>query len=234
MSSYTNQPHPGGYGAPQQNPYAQATLRPLRPLIGLARAGAWTMMAGQLLDTGWTVAYWQSTMQADLETLTLLDIWAIPVLVLVLVGTVLALVGGCRWLAQARRNAELLPPFQPQRLSSAWVWWSWIVPIVSWWWPRRVVLDVWADTAPATPARRLVNRWWGFWVAGTIVGILTSRQDVADPSMAGRAVLFTIITSACLGVALHAWLQILDRITRDQDQVIGAPPPAATGWPSAG
>ena len=56
---------------------------------------------------------------------------------------------GSLWLAQAHHNAQALAPAHLRR-SVVWCWLGWIVPIVSWWFPKQIVDDTWQVTA--TPA----------------------------------------------------------------------------------
>lgn len=70
------------------------------------------------------------------------------------------------WLWRVRLNVEQLDP-DGQRLGRGWVIGGWVVPIVWFWFPYRIVKDVWRTSSPAdveaphTP----VKLWWFAWVA---------------------------------------------------------------------
>jgi hypothetical protein len=53
---------------------------------------------------------------------------------------------GSLWLSRARENAVLIAPDQVRR-SAVWVWLGWLVPIVSWWFPKQIVDDSWRITS---------------------------------------------------------------------------------------
>lgn len=227
----TDPPHDARGFQPAPPHHILNPLRPLRPLLGPARIGAWVLMGFSVLSTAVTLAGYRASLGTDLGRQSDLEVLDARVTLLSLLGYLFAFIVGCRWLGRARRNTALLPPFRHPTLGPAWAWWSWVVPIVSWWFPRTVVLEVWADPLPGSPARRLVNRWWGWWVAATVMDFLASR--FGGESTAAVLVL-SLVHTICLGLALHAWLEILARITADQDEVIGVPRPQQTAWPPAG
>lgn len=117
----------------------------------------------------------------------------------------------CAWLWRVRVNAETFRP-DGHKHSRAWVWWGWGVPFVSFWYPRRIVLDVWRASAPqrsSTPGTGLVNLWWGFWLICQIEGATpemaekdmgTSTFDTAAAYSVGFALLDLV--AACLAVAI--------------------------------
>lgn len=82
------------------------------------------------------------------------------------VVTVLAVVAFMMWTYNARLNAESLAP--DHRLGRGWVVFGWIVPVVSLWFPKTVVDDIWRASDPrlrdiplrARPRPALTTRWW--------------------------------------------------------------------------
>ncbi|MGH3861825.1 DUF4328 domain-containing protein [Actinokineospora sp.] len=135
------------------------------------------------------------------------------------------------WLYQVRRNAEIFCD-APHRRSQRWVGWSWVVPIVNFWYPFQVVSDIWKASDPATP-RRLdslrtvpgspqLGLWWGFWMASYAVSTLGGLVLVAPtvtPLDELRAVAL-VITAAEMLTAVAGVLIILcvHRIIRWQAQ----------------
>ncbi|MFC7307335.1 DUF4328 domain-containing protein [Streptomyces monticola] len=74
------------------------------------------------------------------------------------------------WLHRVRVNAELFAP-EYHAKKRAWVVWSWIVPVVNLWFPRRIALDIWE--ASTVGSRRisaaLINWWWAAWLLSFLV-----------------------------------------------------------------
>jgi hypothetical protein len=73
------------------------------------------------------------------------------------------------WLFRVRSNAEVLAP-TGHRFSRTWVFWAWVVPFISWLFPKRIVSDI-ADASFGSPrsARKLITFWWLTWLAGNWV-----------------------------------------------------------------
>ncbi len=133
------------------------------------------------------------------------------------------------WFLRVRVNAEVFNPFGHTK-KRAWAGWGWFVPIVSLWFPRRIMLDIWDASSPAgtRAPHGLVNAWWTVW----IVGLVTNRAgytayrnaDTADEiqSAVGQ-VLFSDVTD--IAAAVLAILVVL-RLTRMQhEKAMGGPVP---------
>jgi hypothetical protein len=80
------------------------------------------------------------------------------------------------WLFEARRNACAITPVRHRR-GMAWLFLGWVTPVVSFWFPRQVVEDIWHTSRPGrlrvenlAHARRsaLVTAWWAFWLLATM------------------------------------------------------------------
>lgn len=124
------------------------------------------------------------------------------------------------WFLRVRVNAEVFNPFG-HRMKRAWAGWGWFVPVVSLWFPRRIMLDIWDASSPAGRARHgLVNTWWTLW----IVALVTSRggytayrnADTADEIQraVGQVLLSDVVDIAA---AVFAILVVL-RLTRMQHE----------------
>ncbi|MFD5065475.1 DUF4328 domain-containing protein [Streptomyces sp. NPDC058394] len=80
------------------------------------------------------------------------------------------------WLYRLRDNAEVFAPGTHRR-GRSWTGWSWLIPVVNLWFPRRITLDIWDASrpvgpyAPNRPGHGLINLWWGFWLAGGFVAL---------------------------------------------------------------
>jgi hypothetical protein len=82
------------------------------------------------------------------------------------------------WFVRLRRTAELLSP-GVVRSSTSWAVWSWLIPVMNFWAPRHLVLEVHRASGSGTPEqlRRdvvLVNVWWAAWVGHVLVGAVAS------------------------------------------------------------
>ncbi|NWF28703.1 DUF4328 domain-containing protein [Streptomyces sp. PKU-EA00015] len=84
------------------------------------------------------------------------------------------------WFHRVRRNAGLLTPDGHSK-ASGWAIWGWIVPVVWWWFPRRIALDSWqastpyAGDAPRSSGSGVVNLWWAAWLATQFLGQFAGR-----------------------------------------------------------
>ncbi|MFC9748449.1 DUF4328 domain-containing protein [Streptomyces niveus] len=80
------------------------------------------------------------------------------------------------WLYRLRDNAEVFAPGTHRR-GRGWTGWSWLIPVVNLWFPRRIHLDIREASrstgphSPDWPGRGLINLWWGFWVAEGFVAL---------------------------------------------------------------
>ncbi|MEQ7128774.1 DUF4328 domain-containing protein [Actinopolymorpha sp. B11F2] len=73
------------------------------------------------------------------------------------------------WMFRARHNAEVLCKARHRR-ARGWIIAGWIVPIVSLWFPKQLIDDIWLASDPSTPPERatvqglprppLVFAWW--------------------------------------------------------------------------
>ncbi|MET7690164.1 DUF4328 domain-containing protein [Streptomyces sp. NPDC005483] len=126
------------------------------------------------------------------------------------------------WLWRVRRNAEVFAP-DGHRKARPWVIAGWVVPIVSLWYPRRVVVDIWdaSSTGEKSEGHALINAWWTLWLISNTVGQLlyvafeeadTSREihDSMTQAMAGDAL---DLVAALLAAA------VVLRLTRMQDEM---------------
>ncbi|EFG65248.1 DUF4328 domain-containing protein [Streptomyces sp. SPB074] len=113
-----------------------------------------------------------------------------------------------------------------QRHSRPWIYFSWIVPGVSFWFPRDVVVDIWRAAAPRgeDPARRRTPWWISVWWAVLVgaVAMLLVKANLGDDGQpeadlvhdAFRSVLATDV----LLLAAALTLTLVRRMTRDQEE----------------
>ncbi|MFI7038629.1 DUF4328 domain-containing protein [Microbispora rosea] len=132
------------------------------------------------------------------------------------------------WLFRARANAETLSPW-PHRRARPWLIFGWFAPIVSFWFPKQIVDDIWTSSRPGAiqetgslaAARRsgLVWAWWlAWWVTsfvtrGLSVLFANSKElpAIRDAALFGVAGNVLTIGAAALAIA------VVLTITRFQD-----------------
>jgi hypothetical protein len=151
------------------------------------------------------------------------------------------------WLNAARRNAVRLAP-QEVRRGPAWCWLGWIVPIVSLWFPKRMVDDVWRATAsslpPGHPDRREPHHqlhqptglWWGLWIVYVALGNLSGQLSLrlGDRPDGGVFPALDVTVAIISVVALIFWIRVVRNVSRVQHQLATGPvAPAAGPYPPA-
>ncbi|MEU0947406.1 DUF4328 domain-containing protein [Streptomyces canus] len=125
------------------------------------------------------------------------------------------------WLWRVRVNAEVFAPGGHSK-ARGWVIAGWVVPFVSLWYPRRVVLDVWDASSPEGQPRghALVNVWWTLWLLTNVAGrFLAGMAGEADTSheIHDTMVQMMFADGVDLVAALCAAALVL-RLTRMQDE----------------
>ncbi|CAM5264364.1 hypothetical protein SALBM135S_04172 [Streptomyces alboniger] len=153
------------------------------------------------------------------------------------------------WFYRVRVNAEVFEP-HIHRKARGWTVGSWFVPVVNFWFPRRIALDIWdaSSALSAAPARTmpldpsaarvphpLINAWWTLWVADNLFGRWTSsRYSGAEENEEIRsAVEYGMIADALdIAAAVLAIVLVL-RLSRMQDMKarFGAPCPQPLARP---
>lgn len=128
----------------------------------------------------------------------------------------------CLWLTRVRQNAMVLRPHRP-RLSDAWIWLSWVVPVVNLWFPKQIVDDVLGATAAATGKPRLrTGLWWTFWLASLVCGIALAATTLLPPNDGVHAGLVAVDAVVTV-VALLLWIRIVHQLSATQDALVGRP-----------
>jgi hypothetical protein len=125
------------------------------------------------------------------------------------------------WLHQSRRFVQVRGLRYRFRLPIVWTWLGWFVPIVSLWFPVRVVRDTWEATLRRRVAGLLVP-WWGCWLLMSWIAWMTetwlggvARRDVLGEEV--RSVGESYIVCAVLAMfGCWAWTVIVMRIRRGQ------------------
>ncbi len=146
---------------------------------------------------------------------------------------------GSLWISRAHANASALA--RPHlRRSAVWCWLAWIVPVVSWWFPKQLVDDTWRITAhqlpPGSSGRyQPTGWWWGLWVAASLFlgsedrqGVWVSAGTLPDRHPGVHPVIDVV--AAVLAIAAYAfWIPVVLGLSRAQEELARRFAPAPWG-----
>ncbi|GLZ29485.1 hypothetical protein Lesp02_16750 [Lentzea sp. NBRC 105346] len=125
------------------------------------------------------------------------------------------------WTQDARHNVATAH----HRYHRAWIWWGWLVPVVWFWIPKRIIDDIWRASDP-TGSRRLVTWWWTAWIVlylPPVVDLVFESNrpgDLTGIAWINTAGLVIMIVAAVLAI------KVVWRITAMQTARSEAPAPA--------
>ncbi|MFJ9813840.1 DUF4328 domain-containing protein [Streptomyces sp. NPDC101151] len=138
------------------------------------------------------------------------------------------------WFYRVRVNAEVFSPDGHSK-ARAWTIAGWVVPLATFWYPRRVALDIWDASRPGGgPARHgLINLWWAFWLLTSVIGpFMSSEYDAAHTGSSIRDAATHVMAADAVDIlaALLA-VRLVLRLTRMQHQkaLAGPAPVLAIG-----
>ncbi len=110
------------------------------------------------------------------------------------------------YLEEVQANPESI------RLKKGWVTWGWLVPIVSFWYPKRIVDDLLNAKAKRTgkvnPIGKASGTWWATWISFVLIndlGALNAITGVADPIQPA----YELAAAAMLTASYLGWTKIL-------------------------
>ncbi|WP_053720528.1 DUF4328 domain-containing protein [Saccharothrix sp. NRRL B-16348] len=141
------------------------------------------------------------------------------------------------WQWRIRANADLIAPDAHQH-TRRWAIWGWL-PIVSFWIPRRVVVDVWQVSRPRHESGRghgEVDWWWGLFIAYQVIDRITDRMLARGESaddLATGGVMLVVVAALSVGAAASA-VNVVRRITAWQSEPGFFAPPEILSPPSTG
>ncbi|CAL9556565.1 hypothetical protein SUDANB171_04530 [Streptomyces sp. enrichment culture] len=69
------------------------------------------------------------------------------------------------WFYRVRVNAEVFDPYG-QRMKRGWAVGGWLVPIVNFWFPKKIANDIWRASAPGGERQGtgVLTAWWVLWL----------------------------------------------------------------------
>jgi len=126
------------------------------------------------------------------------------------------------WLFRVRANAEILAPDE-QRRARPWLIFGWIVPIISLWFPKQIVDDIWSathrDETHPRPRSGLVTGWWvawllGSWVSNAAARLFFNAEELPEMANAAR---FDVASIVMLLVAAVPAAMVVLRISNAQE-----------------
>jgi len=210
----------------------------LRPIHGRAVAASVALALNALVALTASVVGVQrvaliSEYSADPESVDIADIEAgdsiaEAVAMVQYVAYILAISAFLVWLYRARKNAEPLALW-PHRLSTPWLFFGWVVPVVSFWFPKQIMDDIWASSRPGglhlapnfAAARRssLIWAWWLAWLGAVWASKLVSNgfHNPDDLESIRQAVLVGVVTDALFVIAAVLAAMIVLQISRFQE-----------------
>jgi hypothetical protein len=132
-------------------------------------------------------------------------------------GTISSWVITSLWLKKLHITATATNP-TAMRLKRPWVFWSWIVPVVSLWFPKNLIEDL-LKSEGSDEAKTLIGKdtltWWLTWVGFALVNNIgiVSAFDAADGYVPIRPELE--LAGACLLTGAYlVWIRIVKTLDR--------------------
>jgi len=138
-------------------------------------------------------------------------------LILVTITSIVAWFSVIRWMRERYDEFQVTKPGH-MRLSRQWITWSWLVPIVSLWFPKKMIDDLLgASTTSGSlksdkePIR--TQTWWATWITYTIMSNLATLQIALLPKDTVPFQPNTQIAAACILTASYTvWERIVRQI----------------------
>lgn len=102
------------------------------------------------------------------------------------------------------------------RLKKGWVTWGWLIPIVSFWFPKRIVDDLVAARANRTgtpnPIGKASGTWWATWISFVLIndlGAFNAIIGAADPIQPT----YELAAAAMLTASYLTWTKIIKALS---------------------
>ncbi|MFD4634296.1 DUF4328 domain-containing protein [Streptomyces sp. NPDC058284] len=144
------------------------------------------------------------------------------------------------WFHRVRVNAEVFEP-HIHRKTRGWTVGSWFVPVLNFWFPRRIAVDIWdasgdrsvaldrttLDPSAGGAPHRLVNAWWTLWVANLLAGRWSTQSywRAEEPDEIKAAVGNLMFSDALDIAAAVLAILFVHRLTGMQDRKARSGPP---------
>jgi len=96
--------------------------------------------------------------------------------------------------------------------------WSFLIPILHWWWPYRAVKDLFVADAAALG---LVKRWWTLWILTTVLQMATGWTAMFGAPTPVVIVVASVVSATALAAALSA-RAVVDVVGRAHAELVGS------------
>lgn len=138
----------------------------------------------------------------------------------ILGAMLLAFLTTVTWLWQARGTSEALMPNYRHNLSRPWLVASWVIPVVSLWFPLRGVRDIWVASALRNRGDRPPFRlwWWawvGFYALDNLAAVLVWAAERV-PGWLGWLGHLHLLSALCLLASLVGWVRVVRAVVAAQ------------------
>ncbi|MDX2732641.1 MULTISPECIES: DUF4328 domain-containing protein [unclassified Streptomyces] len=126
------------------------------------------------------------------------------------------------WFRRCRYNAQALS-VGPFAHTPGWAVGAWFTPVLMWWRPRRIALDIHRAVGhdPATDTTvTLINAWWAAWIAHMVAAVTATSTSYAD------SVVLSVVSQALYLIAAVFVILVIQRMTAAQTRAVAAYAPA--------
>ncbi|MFD5320118.1 DUF4328 domain-containing protein [Streptomyces sp. NPDC127098] len=178
---YPYQPGPVGPGAVFVSPRGLATA--LTVLLTVC-AGLYLLVAAAASRMRTTVSDIQDGNLPTLQEAQDVDDFYNGAIALQALGLLATGIVFIIWFHRIRVNAEVFDP-AGQRMGRGWAIGAWFVPVVNFWFPKKIANDAWRASTPwgVDPARGVVNAWWVLWLLLTLADFSAQVQDLGGEGL---------------------------------------------------
>ncbi|HEX6847042.1 MAG TPA: DUF4328 domain-containing protein [Chitinophagaceae bacterium] len=117
----------------------------------------------------------------DINTINISDKLVIFAGIVDFIIIILSIIFFIMWFRRAYYNLHQLP-WHNARHTEGWAAGSWFVPVVWWWWPYQIMMDIWKGTQYAVKERlgnpqsaSIVGWWWALHIITSIYDNISTR-----------------------------------------------------------
>ena len=197
--------------------------------IGVVKTHLLLAKRTKVVSAAYLIASWLSTLifllpesnDSDLFTPTFL--LSTVVLIAAITTLISALIYAWKWLRSIHITANEISS-GGVGLSQGWAFWSWIVPVVAFWFPPKIIRNCYNIFQSALPSNKLAELklgiWWFLYLVSTWIGNYSFSTSLSNSRSTVTALdLLSVIT---LTIAYPFWIRIIDQVTSAQDLAIEA------------
>ncbi|MBP2330518.1 hypothetical protein JOF56_010903 [Kibdelosporangium banguiense] len=124
------------------------------------------------------------------------------------------------WMWRAYNNAKFFGGAASQRLTQGWVVFGWMLPVVNFWFPYRMMSDIWRASPPVRLTRTapILGIWWAAYLGATVIGLVLRFYREPDIDDLGTYLSLSVagtVLSCAAGVLIYL---IINQITVWQNE----------------